>query len=120
MEDHQVTLQQLKEKAQQMVREREWEQFHNAKNLSMKVAIEASELMELFLWIDGKDCDTVLKEHRQEVEFEIADVAIALLCLCNRYNIDLADVITRKLEIINQRYPVEKSKGKSTKYTKLV
>lgn len=119
MNDQETTLLQIREKIEKIVQDRDWEQFHNAKNLSMDVAVEAAELMEHFLWIESNECADAIKNNREEIEFEMADVLFPLLCLCNRYNIDLANAVSRKLKIIEEKYPIEKAKGRNVKYTKL-
>lgn len=119
MNDQKTTIQALKERTREVIEAREWNQFHNAKNLSMQIAAEASELMEHFLWVDGNTSSELMKTNGEEIEHEIADIVIGVLCLCNRYNIDLATIFEKKMQINEKRYPVEKAKGVWTKYTKL-
>jgi NTP pyrophosphatase (non-canonical NTP hydrolase) len=116
MNDTQVTLQQLKEKMATFVRERDWNQFHVPKNLSMALAVEASELMELFLWAETNGSWDVLRANREKVEQELADVLSYTLAFANACDIDLTDAFVRKLAHNAQKYPVEKAKGKSDKY----
>lgn len=118
MDDTKTTIQQLKEVVDAMIAEREWHQFHNPKNLSMGIACEAAELMECFLWVDSKDSLAEFKKNKDEAEQELADVIIAALLFANACNIDVSNAIVRKLEITKKKYPVEKAKGRSTKYTK--
>lgn len=117
--DSQVTIQELKQRMQEFVREREWAPFHSPKNLSMNLCREASELMEKFLWVSSQDSFKEVNDIRQEVEDEAADVLIALLAFVNAANIDLAKAFEHKFKQVAEKYPVEKSKGRSTKYTKL-
>lgn len=117
--DDQITIGALKKKAKQFVQERDWHQFHTPKNMSMNISGEAAELMEHFIWVDSKDSLKELEENRDSIEQEVADVAFALLDFCNYCNIDLATVFDRKLQLTAEKYPIEKSKGKYTKYTKL-
>ncbi len=119
MSDTITTLQQLKDKVAAFVREREWEQFHSPKNLSMAIAIEAGELMEKFLWIEGDKVYKELDSNRTEIEEEFADIIIALLAFCNACNIDVSKAFEHKLALICEKYPVEKAKGRYLKYTKL-
>ena len=119
MYDNSTTIQELKNKIAQFTKEREWEQFHSSKNLSMSIAIEAAELMEKFQWLDDKESKKELLEHRAEIENEIADIASYILSFCNVNNIDLSQAIDNKIKLNAQKYPIEKSKGKSDKYTKL-
>lgn len=117
MNDMSATLQQCKEMVQKFVEERDWNKFHTPKNLSMDISIEAAELMEKFLWVDGELVYKKLKEERTDIEDELADTFMALLCFANVCNIDLAKSFARKLEKTAQKYPVEQVKGKSHKYT---
>lgn len=119
MQDNTTTINDLKAVIKKFVEEREWEQYHSPKNLSMQIAAEAAELMELFLWVDSKESITAVEKNREAVEHEIADIAHAIICFCNRTNIDLAAAIEKKMALNAQKYPVEKSKGKCVKYTKL-
>ena len=119
MNDQQTTLHDLKELVKKFVAERDWSQYHNAKNLSMNTAMEAAELMEIFVWADSNQIQETFDKNRTEIEHELADVVWSIICLCNRYDIDLAGAIERKVAITAQRYPVEKCRGKALKYTKL-
>lgn len=101
------------------VREREWDQFHNPKNLAMALIAEAGELVEHFQWLTPEQADRLDASSHEEVAMEIADVFIYLLELADRLNIDVLDAAERKLARNAARYPVEKSRGVSTKYDKL-
>ena len=116
--DEKTTIAQLKEKVRSFVEEREWQQFHTPKNLSMNIVREATELMELFMWSDsGAESAQELEQKRQEVEDEVADIAFALFNFCLRNTIDLATAFDKKLAHTAQKYPTEKVKGKNQKYT---
>lgn len=119
MSDQTTTIQAIKDMFTQFVDERDWGQFHTPKNLSMAIAAEAAELMEIFTWIENRASIEELEKNRTDVEYEAADIALLLLALCSRYKIDLADAIERKMRINAMKYPVEKAKGRSTKYTHL-
>jgi NTP pyrophosphatase (non-canonical NTP hydrolase) len=97
------------------VAERDWQQFHDPKNLSMAVASEAGELVALFRWVRGDEADAFARspENRGRVSAEIADVAVALLLLCDRTGIDLAQAIREKLEVNRRNYPAEEVRGKA-------
>jgi NTP pyrophosphatase (non-canonical NTP hydrolase) len=101
------------------VAERDWDQFHNPKNLAMALSAEAGELVEHFMWLTPEDADRLPKETRAEVELEMADILLFLLRLSDRLGVDLVAAAERKLVLNAQKYPVEKSKGRSTKYDKL-
>ena len=94
-------------------RERDWEQFHDAKNLALSISIEASELNECFLWKNADEAD------RNKVEEELADVFLCAIMLADKYDIDIKDICMKKIERNAQKYPVEKAKGKATKYDEL-
>ena len=119
MSDSNVTIQELKNIAQQFVQDRDWMQFHNPKNLSMQIAAEAAELMEHFLWMDGSQSVQKIQDNKAEIQQEIADVFIGILMICQENGIDLSEAFKLKMAINTQRYPVEKAKGRSEKYSKL-
>jgi NTP pyrophosphatase (non-canonical NTP hydrolase) len=97
--------------------ERDWMQFHDPKNLAASIAIEAAELLEIFQWTHGEESLRVAQQKKDRVSDEIADVGIYLIELCDILGIDLASAIDAKLEKNAKKYPVEKSKGRWTKYT---
>jgi dCTP diphosphatase len=117
--DKTTTIESLKAQMRLFGDEREWGQFHSPKNLSMALAAEGAELMEFFIWVDSVSSIDEFEKNREEVENEIADIASYLFSFCSRYNIDLTQAFKRKMEINALRYPVEKSKGRATKYTNL-
>jgi dCTP diphosphatase len=99
--------------------ERDWLQFHNPKDLAVSISVEASELLELFQWDSAEQSKRTMVERREAVSDEIADVAIYLIELADIAGIDLAKAIDAKLAKNALKYPVEKSRGVSTKYDKL-
>jgi dCTP diphosphatase len=99
--------------------ERDWDQFHNPKNLAMALAGEAGELVEHFQWLTFEQAANLPRETRNEVALEAADVLLFLLRLCDKLDIDLAAAAEKKLALNAKKYPVEKSKGRATKYNKL-
>lgn len=121
LSDRATTVAELRERVLAFVRERDWEQFHAPKNLSMALAAETGELMEHFLWMSPEQSRTVLgePEKREKIEEEIADVVIYALEFANMTGIDVAAAIERKLALNAKKYPVEKAKGRSDKYTEL-
>jgi len=119
MSDAVTTIKRLKEVAQTFIDQREWSSYHSPKSLSMNIAIEAAELMEKFVWITTQESHDQMHKNRQEIEDELADVFFSVLCFANAANIDLSKAFERKLKEIDQKYPIEKSKGKATKYTDL-
>jgi NTP pyrophosphatase (non-canonical NTP hydrolase) len=119
--DSTTTIADLKNRVLAFVRERDWEQFHSPKNLSMALAAEAGELMEHFLWVDSAASRDRCREtaRRRKVEEEIADVVIYALEFANVTGIDLAAAIEAKLAANAQKYPVDKARGRAEKYTEL-
>jgi NTP pyrophosphatase (non-canonical NTP hydrolase) len=99
--------------------DRDWKQFHNPKDLAVSISIEAAELLELFQWKSAEESARFAADNRERVSEEIADVAIYLVELADITGIDLAKAIEAKLEKNARKYPVDKSRGKSTKYTDL-
>ena len=98
---------------------RDWTQFHNPKNLAMALAGEAGEIIEHFQWLTPEQAANLAPDTRDAVALECADVLLFLLRLADKLDIDLAAAAHKKLELNAQKYPVEKSRGKATKYDKL-
>jgi len=121
MHDNTTTVGELRERVLAFVRARDWEQFHTPKNLSMALAAEAAELMEHFLWAEGQASAATVRDpkKRPEIEDEIADVVIYALEFANVCGIDLAAAIEAKMAQNAKKYPVEKARGRSEKYTEL-
>ncbi|HEY7680463.1 MAG TPA: nucleotide pyrophosphohydrolase [Terriglobia bacterium] len=96
------------------VAEREWEQFHDPKNLAMAVASEAGELLAEYRWVNNAEADSYSKDtgHRARIAAEAADVGIALLLFCDRIGLDLIDAIKEKMGQNRRNYPVEQSRGR--------
>lgn len=99
--------------------EREWMQFHDPKNMAVSIIIEASELLEHFQWKTKEEVQQYLKANKNDVKEEIADIAMYLFELADNLGIDLIKAMEQKLKKNSKKYPVEKAKGKHTKYTKL-
>ena len=100
-------------------RERDWEQFHNARTLAAALSVEAAELLEHFVWARDEQVSDIVAAKGDRIEQELADVAILLTYLANEMNVDLDAAVSRKLTTNAQKYPVAKSKGRNTKYTDL-
>jgi NTP pyrophosphatase (non-canonical NTP hydrolase) len=98
-------------------RERDWEQFHNPKDLAISLSIEAAELLEWFQWKTNDEIMVQLDSHKREsLEDEVADVAVYLTYLCHDLGIDLNQAIAAKIKKNAIKYPIEKVKGRSDKY----
>jgi NTP pyrophosphatase (non-canonical NTP hydrolase) len=93
--------------------ERDWEQFHNPKDLALAISIEANELLEAFLW---KGADEAKVE---KVKEELADVFAYALLMANHYNLDVAEIVREKVARNAEKYPVEKARGTAKKYDEL-
>ena len=119
--DSTATISDLKTHVLAFVRERDWEQFHTPKNLSMALAAEAGELMEHFLWATPEQSRAVANDpaKRGKIADEIADVVIYALEFANATGLDLAAAIEAKMTANAKKYPVEKAKGRAEKYTEL-
>lgn len=119
--DAETTVAELKKRVLAFARERDWEQFHAPKNLSMALAAEAGELMEHFLWAEPSSSRNVARDpgKRTKIEEELADVIIYALEFANVTGIDVAAVIEAKMAANAKKYPVEKARGRSDKYTEL-
>ena len=113
------SLEDLRRRLAEFAAARDWDQFHNPKNLAMALAGEAGELIEHFQWLTPAQAAALPEAARGEVALECADVLLFLLRLCDKLDIDLAAAARRKLVINARKYPVRKSRGRATKYNKL-
>ena len=102
----------LLERIDKFNKDRDWDQFHTPVNLSKSISIEAAELLECFQWDNDK-------YNMEDVKEELADVLNYCLQLCNVLNVDPIEIVNNKMDKTEKKYPVEKAKGKSTKYNKL-
>lgn len=119
--DSATTLGELKTRVLAFVQERDWEQFHSPKNLSMALAAETGELMEHFLWATPERSHEIARDpaKRTKIAEELADVVIYALEFANMTGLDVAAAIEAKMAANAKKYPVEKAKGRSDKYTDL-
>lgn len=99
--------------------ERDWMQFHDPKNMAVSIILEASELLEHFQWKTIEEVEQYVAQHKAEVKDEIADIALYLFEMADNLGIDLIKAMEEKLAKNEAKYPVEKAKGKHTKYTEL-
>ncbi len=121
MTDAVTTFAETKARVLAFARERDWEQFHAPKNLSMALAAEAAELMEHFLWATPEQSRGIARDpvKRQKIEEELADVIIYALEFANMTGLDVAAAVEAKMAANARKYPVEKARGRSEKYTEL-
>lgn len=109
----------ITEKIKKFRDERDWQQFHNHKDMALSLVLEAAEVLEHFQWKSPKEVDKYGAACKDEIADELADVAMYLFELADNLGINLSDAIEQKLLKNAKKYPVEKAKGKHTKYTKL-
>ncbi len=111
--DRETTILQLRARVQKFVDDRDWHKYHKPKNLAMSIAIEASELMELFQWVEESETDTITgkREKLSRMEEELADIMVYCLSLANVVNIDISRAIMNKIDKNERKYPPEQFKG---------
>ncbi len=107
----------LKDKILKFVEERDWDQFHNPKDLAITLSLEAGEVMEHFQWKTEAEIRKYLKTNKKDIADELADVLWCDILLANKLGIDLVDAIRTKMIENSKKYPIEKAKGKHNKYT---
>lgn len=93
--------------------ERDWEQFHNSKDLALAINVEAGELLELFLWKNSESANT------EKIKEELADVFAYAFLLAEKYKLDVKEIVLEKIAKNGEKYPVEKAKGTAKKYDEL-
>jgi NTP pyrophosphatase (non-canonical NTP hydrolase) len=99
--------------------ERDWKQFHNAKDMALSLSLEAGEVLELMQWRNGTELDAHLRASRERLGEELADVLGWILLLAHDQQIDLADAFAKKIELNKRKYPVEKARGSAKKWNEL-
>ena len=116
--DDKTSVEELKELVKIFCEERDWDQYHNAKELAIGIVTEASELLEHFRFKSEDQVDAMFKDNskRQELVEEISDVLYFLVRLAQRYNIDLSTELENKMKKNEEKYPIEKVKGCNKKY----
>ena len=106
-------LTELREAVVQFTHDRDWDQFHNGKDLALALSIEAAELNEAFLWKDAKDVNV------EKVKEELADIFNYALLIADKYNLDVKQIVLDKLRRNAEKYPVDKAYGSAKKYNEL-
>lgn len=115
--DNKVTIEELKNKVKEFCEKRDWDQFHNPKELAIGISTEANELLQLFRFKSEEDMENLMaSEKRIEVEEELADILYFVLRFAQMNNIDLSSAVSNKIEKNDKKYPVEKAKGCNKKY----
>jgi NTP pyrophosphatase (non-canonical NTP hydrolase) len=110
-------LEQLSRRLRRFAQERDWEQFHSPKNLSMALIGECGELVEHFQWLTEEQSYALAPDKFAEVELEMADIQIYLLRLAERLGVDLLAAVERKIAINEHKYPADRVRGSAKKYT---
>lgn len=111
------SLESLRDRLREFAKERDWDQYHTPKNLSMALIGEAAELIEHFQWVNGDHSHILEDKTRQSVEEEIADILIYLVRISDKLGIDLYEAVNRKIRINEKKYPADKVRGSAKKYT---
>ena len=96
--------------------DREWKQFHNPKDLAISISLEAAELLEVFQWSGS---DTSNNNKQEKIKEELADVINYCVLMADVCGLDIDEIVQEKIRVNNEKYPVDKAKGKSDKYNKL-
>ena len=111
------TLRHLAEQLREFAAERDWEQFHSPKNLVMALSVEVAEILEHFQWQTQQQSRELDAAKRQEVEQELADALIYLVRLADQLDVDLLEAAERKLALNEAKYPADRVRGSSRKYS---
>lgn len=111
------SMEQLTEDIRRFAEERDWDQFHSPKNLSMALAVEASEIMEIFQWLTQEQSKNLPEKKMAELKDELADVTIYLIRLADKLGIDLFSAAEAKITRNKEKYPADKVRGSAKKYT---
>ena len=113
--DDRVPISLLKKEVENFIRERAWEKYHNPKNVSESILIEAAELLEIFQWVSTDKSLEHAKKNIEKVKDELADVLIYCLSLANVLNIEISQIVIKKLKRNKEKYPIEKYYGRYEK-----
>ncbi len=98
--------------------QRDWDKFHNPKNLSMALSVEASELLEIFQWLDLEQAENLSAEKKEHAKQEIADIAVYLIRICMHFDINLEEAIIEKMKLNEKKYPLIDKNGNKIEYGK--
>ena len=111
------SIEELRAALRQFAAERDWDQFHSPKNLAMALSVEAAELLEIFQWMPDAESTALGPDKKAKARQEIADVLLYLIRLADKLDIDLAAAAVEKIGLNAARYPADKVRGSSKKYT---
>jgi len=107
----------LKKDLENFVKERDWDKYHSPKNLAMGLSIEASELLEIFLWLTEEESHNLSERKLTDLKEEIGDIMIYLTNLANKFDLDPIECAKRKIELNRTKYPSDLVKGSAKKYS---
>lgn len=110
---------QLTKRIVDFINDRDWDQFHNPKDLALSLVLESAEVMEHFQWKNNEEMEEYLKVAKDDVGEELADVLYWVLLMSHDLKIDIKEAFEKKMSKNEAKYPIEKAKGKHTKYNKL-
>ena len=113
-----MDIENIKNKLKDFSKERNWDKYHTPKNLAMALSVEASELVEIFQWLNDKESDNLNSEDLQSVKEEISDILIYLIRIADKLEINIEESLIEKLKINEQKYPIDLSKNNAVKYNK--
>ncbi len=115
-----MNLDQIRRRLASFAQARNWDQFHSPKNLSMALAAEAAELLEIFQWLTDEQSKEIIHNEKEmmQIRQEIADVMIYLVRLSDKLGVDIEKAVTEKIELNEKKYPIELSQGNAVKYNK--
>lgn len=106
-------IKEITDKLVQFRNERDWEQFHNSKDLALAISVEANELLELFLWKQPEEVE------KQKIKEELSDVFAFAFLLAQKHGFDIKEIVLEKIKANAEKYPIAKAKGSAKKYTEL-
>ena len=112
-------LQEHTRRIREFCEERDWDQFHNPKDMALSLALEAAEVLEHFQWKNAEEVDAYVASHKNEIAEELADTYYWVLRMCDRFGVDLPSAFEAKMRKNADKYPVQKAKGKHAKYDQL-
>jgi dCTP diphosphatase len=115
-----MNIKEIQARLDKFAKDRDWDQFHSPKNLTMALSVEVAELVEIFQWSNSGGLEEIKDlETRKKIEEEIADIFIYLIKISGKLNVDLTKIINEKIDKNEKKYPVDKSYGTSKKSTEL-
>ena len=114
----QMDIEKIKQIINKFAEDRNWDQFHTPKNLSLALSVEASELVEIFQWLKDEESKILDEKNLQSVREELADILIYLIRIAHKLDIDLQNSVLEKIKINETKYPIELSKNNAIKYNR--